>query len=158
LRSDRTVLATARESGGRRRVVLGFGLDDTDLVERPAFPLLVHNAIVWLAARQAPARSSLHPGVPLAFGGDRARVEAPGGRRREARGGAFYETGAAGVYRVAGRPFAVSGVDFAESLAAPSHAPSPAEATPEPPLALWLALALLAVIAVEWLLLHRGRV
>lgn len=157
-RSDRHVLATARDIHGARRVVLGFRLDQTNLVERPAFPLLMHNAVVWLANQQSLLRSSRRPGQPLTFSGQRAEIETPAGELRIARAGAFFDTGRLGVYHVDDRPFAVSAADFAGPLRASSVRTRPTTVASEPPLTLVLTLILLAVVALEWLLLNRGRV
>lgn len=156
LRSDRSAVATSREERGVRRLVLGFDLHRTDLVRGPAFPLMMHNAVVWLANAASPARSALPPGAPLEFAGARAAVELPGGGEAEARAGAFYRATHAGLYRVNDRPRAVSAVDHA---AAVGHAPvQPARQEPFdwPPLPLILGLALLALLLGEWVLLHRG--
>jgi Ca-activated chloride channel homolog len=158
LRSDRQVIATARDVQGARQVVLGFRLDQTNLVEQPAFPLLMHNAVVWLANQQSLSRSSRHPGEPLAFAGQRAEVETPAGERRLAQGGLFFETGRAGIYRIDDRPFAYSSVDHAGALGMSTLQSRPTKATSEPPLTLILGVILLAILALEWLLLHRGRV
>ncbi len=157
-RSQRNVLATARETNGQRRIVFGFDLRNTDLVESPAFPLLMHNAVVWLANQQQLARSSRHPGEPLRFGGQRRRIELPGGGRRDGRGGSFFGTSVAGLYRVEDHPYAVSAVDFAGPLPAPSQAARAETIVSDSPIGLWIALSLLALLIVEWFLLHRGRV
>lgn len=158
-RADRHVLATARDLGGQRRVVLGFDPARTALVERPAYPLMIHNAVVWLANAQRVARSSLEPGQPLIFSGRVAEVELPSGEVVEASGGAFRGTSRTGIYHVDDQPRAISSAALAEPLAAPrgSDVEAP-ELEAEPPLGLILALVMLALIALEWVLLHRGRV
>lgn len=158
-RSDRHVLATAREGAGHRRVVLGFDLDATDLVRRPAFPLLMHNTVVWLANQEVLARSARHPGEPLRLPGQMALVELPSGDDREARGGVFYDTGSVGIYRINERPQAVSAVDFSGPISSSSLRPAETQTLmTEPPISLLLAIIVLVMIATEWFLLHRGRV
>jgi hypothetical protein len=41
-------LIWAYEGGGLRAMVWGFALPESDLAVHPAFPILVHNALVWL--------------------------------------------------------------------------------------------------------------
>ena len=85
-------------------------------------------------------------------------VGPPGGELRETRGGAFFDTGRAGLYRVNDRPFAVSAAELAGPLDAGGEPPARAVALTEPPISLVVALVLLALLATEWVLLNRGRV
>lgn len=48
--SVRDVVIAARSGGGRKIVEVGFALDDSDLVLRTAFPLLLLNTLDWFAA------------------------------------------------------------------------------------------------------------
>jgi hypothetical protein len=157
-RAGRAALATARETAGARRVALGFDLGSTDLVRQPAFPLMMHNAVVWLANQESLALSARRPGEPIRAPGRVAIVELPSGETRETRGGAFFDTGASGIYRVGGRPFAVSGADLAGPLDVDPASATRELASWEPPISQVVALLLLALLATEWALLNRGRV
>nr|MBK7068130.1 BatA domain-containing protein [Deltaproteobacteria bacterium] len=76
VRSGRDALAIARDRDGVRVLALGFDTEGTDLVQRIAFPLFMHNALVWLDRRErefhswrpgslrAPARGAHPPGPP----------------------------------------------------------------------------------------------
>ena len=158
MRAERHALAIARDVRGERRVVLGFDLHSTDLVRQVAFPLLMHNTIVWLTNEQAPARSASPPGQPLAFAGARAQIEMPGDETSEGRAGSFHDTAASGFYRVNDRPFAVSAVDHAGPVVAAPIQPTYRGRSGWPELGLMLGLALLLLIVAEWILLHRGYV
>jgi hypothetical protein len=159
-RAGRDVLATARDTASARRVTLGFGLDTaaTDLVMHEAFPLMMHNAVVWLANQESLALSARRPGEPLRLPGRVAIVGLPGGEVRDMRGGAFFDTGVAGIYRVNDRPVAVSAAEVAGPLEMGPASPAPSFAIAEPPISLVVALVLLALLAAEWVLLNRGRV
>ncbi|MEI8259789.1 MAG: VWA domain-containing protein, partial [Deltaproteobacteria bacterium] len=52
VRSGRDALAIARDRDGSRVIALGFDTESTDLVQRIAFPLFMHNALVWLDRRE----------------------------------------------------------------------------------------------------------
>lgn len=159
-RAGRDVLATARDTASARRVTLGFALDTgaTDLVLHEAFPLMMHNAVVWLANQESLPLSARRPGEPLRLPGRLAIVGLPGGEVRDVRGGAFFDTGVAGIYRVNDRPLAVSGAEVAGPLEVGPATAAPAFAAAEPPISLVVALVLLALLAAEWVLLNRGRV
>jgi hypothetical protein len=135
------VLALARDGGGARVVALGFDTAGSDLARRVAFPLFVHNALVWLDRRERDFRAWQPPGDAL---------RAPGETR--------YDTGRAGLYRAGARVTAVSGAESSgaiPSVDASRHtgAPAPARA----PLAVVLAAVTLLLLCAEWLLTARGR-
>jgi hypothetical protein len=158
VRSGPDALVVARDRAGARTLALGFGTDQTDLVRRVAFPLMMHNALIWLGRREAAYQSYQRPGelvrAPLA----RGVVLMPDGSAQEARGGMLYETSRAGIYHAGERALGVSAVDLAGAL--PAGAQTTASAAPPgrriPPLGVILAAALLGLIALEWFLLHRG--
>jgi len=158
IRSDRYALAIARERQGRRQIVLGFDTQSTGLVQRIAFPIFMHNTLVWLAHEGGGYRSYQRPGDALHVGAGAAAVLLPQGDAREAHGGTFFETGRAGLYHMGERAVAVSGADSAAAIATP-----PARQTEDepgskiPPLGVLIATVLLAVMLLEWTLFHRGK-
>jgi hypothetical protein len=156
LRGGRHALALARESRGSRRLTFGFDLQGSDLVRQEAFPLMIHNAVVWLANLDAPPRSAARPGTPITFAGARAEVELPGGTTIEARAGSFQGSEGAGIYRINERPSAISAVDHAAAVVDAPIQPARRDPFDWPPLTLILALLLLALMATEWVLTHRG--
>jgi hypothetical protein len=164
-------LAVAREAP-RREVVLGFDPRQSDLPLRPAFPLLVQNAIAWLAGDEAGFVAPLRAGEPspLACAGAGVELVEADGRSlpvpcRE--GVALVTARAPGfaTVRAAGQPDRLLAVNApsvppdvarveAPSLAGrplaapPGKGPSPSPSLPEP----WrpLVLAALALLAIEW--------
>jgi hypothetical protein len=156
VRSERHALSLARETPGERRIVLGFDPAASDLVRRPAFPLLMHNAVVWLAHDQAPPHSSSMPGTILTL--PAGVVTAPGGEDREVRAGIYSSTDTAGIYEVNRHPRAISAVELAGPIDAAPVQPARRGPSGLPPLAFFVGLLLLAVMTTEWVLLHRGRI
>ena len=59
-----TPLVCVGESAERRAVVVGFGAADSNLASAPAFPVLMANALEWLARPQA-QRSVAPPGADV---------------------------------------------------------------------------------------------
>jgi hypothetical protein len=55
-------LVVSLESSRRRRVIIAFDPIDSDLPVRVAFPLLIHNAVVWLADKKGDAQVQLQAG------------------------------------------------------------------------------------------------
>jgi hypothetical protein len=150
-------LIIARERAGERTVALGFALDRTDLVERIAFPLMMHATLRWLAGQSNTdvvlARS---PGTPLAVGRG-ATALGPGGEALTPVAGVVVDTARAGLYHVGEEVFAYDASPQAETLAIDptGRALDPLRALP--PLSALVAGVLLALVLLEWLLLHRGR-
>jgi hypothetical protein len=72
-----TPLVTIVESGDRRAVVLGFAIADSNLAAAPAFPVLIANAVDWLAR---PATSALNRPGRIVLPAGTARVTGPDGR------------------------------------------------------------------------------
>jgi hypothetical protein len=159
VRSGRDALAIARERNGNRVLALGFDTESTDLVRRIAFPLFVHNALVWLDRRERAFHSWQSPGEPIRAGGTPAVVLNPAGDAVAVRG-ALHDTMQSGIYHTADRAVAVSAAEQSGSLVAleGTHAPHPRAPRGKPPLALVLAGIALVLVAVEWALLQRGRV
>lgn len=155
LRSGRDVLAYARDVQGARSVVLGFDTAGSDFARRVAFPLFVHNVLLWLDRREREHRAHLLPGEPIRA--PAGVVVLPSGGVRDVPG-ALFETGRAGHYRTAGRVVAVSGADLSGAIAV---APRRAHVFDVPggrtSLALLVAVVALALLCVEWALTTRGR-
>lgn len=158
VRSGRDALAIARDRGGVRLIALGFDTENTDLVQRIAFPLFMHNALVWLDRREREFHSWQSPGEPLRVPGTLGAVLVPSGETRDVRG-VLYDTARAGIYHTAGRAIAVSAADQAGSLAVPEDLGSPHAVTRRgrPSLAMLVAAAALALLCIEWVATQRGR-
>lgn len=99
------VLAAAGEKDGRRNVVWGFDIHDSDLPLRPAFPILVQNTLSWLSPSNLVPQGAIRPGdlvqLTLPPGASKAGVVGPDGRSTDLRPGEPF-TGAArpGIYRL----------------------------------------------------------
>jgi Ca-activated chloride channel homolog len=85
-----TPLLWAYEGGGIRALLLGFALQDTDLPQRVAFPILIANSLAWLGGETPVAQAGEVIQVPSG-GGASAELAGPGGRRQvvQASGGMF---------------------------------------------------------------------
>jgi hypothetical protein len=156
-RAGGDALVTAREGSGKRRVVVGFDLERSDLVRRVAFPLFVHATMRWLEGREREdfvvARA---PGAPLAVGAGQV-VLGPAGEALTPLGETVVDTTRAGLYRVGSEAVAYSAAEAGEPLSAPPVAARRDPARFLPPLGLALAALLLLVLLVEWTLAHWGR-
>ncbi len=162
LRAGRHALAIARErrcgptdTGGciPRLVVLGFSLGDTDLVTRPAFPLVVDSMVRWLDQRESVVPLPDRPGEPLAV----TATELVTAEGTEAIEGPLAQVTEAGIYRTQEHAQAFSAAQDSGALPS-SDATLPAIPLAWlPPLSAWIAAAFLLVLLLEWLLLHRGR-
>ena len=133
LRAGGVPVVTAVERDGRRIVLMNLNLATATLPLSTAFPVLIANAVEWLAARDRNP-SEVTPGEPWRttvrdpwLPGD-ATILGPGGERLpfqvSGRDVTFTSTDAAGVYRVRGpdgeRAFVVNAATGSESdLAAP---------------------------------------
>lgn len=157
VRSGRHALAIAREEGGKRVVALGFALGQTDLVERPAFPLMMHATLHWLAGSRGDTTVlPRRPGETIATGTATA-VLGPDDEPIEPHGGAIDDTQRAGIYHIGEAAVAVSATDHAGSLTVATTGMPASLETALPPLAVLVAALLLLAILVEWALLHRGK-
>lgn len=159
-------LVWAYEGRDIRAVVLAFALSQTDLPLHPAFPVLIANAVDWLAGgpQAAPGDAPLVPAGPRRA----ATLIDPAGRAVtiEARDGMFVlpPLEHVGLYRLRAadweRRWVVSTVDPRESNLAvtpPQAVPGGADA-PQPaqiPLTPWLLALAAAVVAGEWMLWTR---
>jgi len=71
-----TPLVSVLDSADTRAVVLGFAVSDSNLASAPAFPVLVGNALEWLAR---PAAGEPRAPGPLALPASTSRVTSPDG-------------------------------------------------------------------------------
>jgi Ca-activated chloride channel family protein len=167
-------LLWAYEGGGIRALLLGFALQDSDLPQRVAFPILIANSLAWLGGGVLDVRAGEALQLPAA-GGSEAGLFDPSGRRQvvHATGGMFLlpPLTRAGVYRLespAGtRLITVHNADLRAGMIRPGTSPRghpPASRTGSGgPLAtrvsVWPWLVLGAVVAVmgEWILATRRR-
>jgi hypothetical protein len=165
-------LIWAGDDGRRRIVMIGFDLTRSDLPLKVEFPILLANAMSWLAGRDSPATErAIRAGQPATIptSGPSVRITTPDGDTREvaARDGSivFADTLRAGKYQVkAAPPFAVSLLSEAESNTAPrdsiktraGEASEQMEAFhSEREVWRWIALFALAVLMIEWWAYHR---
>ncbi len=175
LRVGGLAAVTASDDAGNRRVDIRLDLADPELALNAAFPALVANVVAWLVADVA-IPTDVTAGEPLAFaipaGADGAvRVLGPDGRPREVRiagrQATVAETEAAGTYRVqmnalehlvAVNPDVAAESDLSASQSAPpERTDAAASAVGSPaPIAHWLVLFGLGLLAVEWHLKLRG--
>lgn len=159
-RSDQgTPLVEVVDRPDRRIAIVTFGIADSNLAFAPAFPVLVGNAVDWLAR---PAGSEArHPGLaelPPSTSG----VTGPDGRAvplARAEGAAFARLTTGGLYRVdAGGAHQAIAVNVGEpetsnlarttvarGAAGPADAPASGRAW-----WLYLAVAALALVTLEW--------
>lgn len=177
-------LLMAGEFEGRRVVVAGFDLHQTDLPLQVAFPILMANLLEWLQPAQAvDAPDALGAGEPVAIRplpeADEIVVTPPGGGQsvtlRPSASVAFAGTDALGVYTVEqrkggealGEPerFAVNLFSREESNIAPvagllfsGAAGEVASPNERRPLEVWpwVLAAALGLLAVEWWYYHRA--
>jgi Ca-activated chloride channel homolog len=165
-------LISAGERSERRIVMIGFDLAESDLPLKVEFPILLANAVGWLAGGDAPASErTVRTGQPLVIRTTEASaaIRLPDGdeQRVAARDGAiaFADTLRAGLYQVNnGPPFAASLLSESESDTAPREAIKTRTGEisgqvetfkTEREAWRWLALAALAVLSFEWWVYHR---
>ncbi|HLW59638.1 MAG TPA: VWA domain-containing protein [bacterium] len=167
-------LLWAYEGGGIRAVLLGFALQDSDLPQHVAFPILVANALAWLGGGALDLAAGETLQVPAA-GGSAAELTGPDGSRRTVRAtegmyllppfvraGAYLLTTPAGV-----RAIAVRNPDPRAGMIRPGLVPVlPGAAAPHPERAAlltqvavwpWVVSAALAALIGEWVLATRRR-
>ena len=154
LRSGADALAVARERDERRTVAYGIALSATDLVQREAFPLMIHNTLHWAASVHDAIPLPRRLGEPLLAADDQTVLD-PDGEAVSAR--ELAEIRHAGMYHLGERAVPFSATEHAASLSAGATGGRFRNADPLPPLGILVALALLALITLEWALLHRGR-
>jgi len=165
-------LVWAGEDGRRRIVMVGFDLARSDLPLKVEFPILLANAISWLAGKDSAAYGRVvRAGEPVTIqtSSPSATIATPAGDTREvaSRDGlvVFADTLRAGRYEVKdGAPFAASLLSEAESNTAPRDSiktragevsgqretfDSETEAWR------WIVLIGLVVLMIEWWAYHR---
>ena len=146
-----------------RLVVAGFGVTDTDLPLQPSFPIVVRNAVRWLAGDATIVRAATGP-VVLPAGS--ARVHSANGTpvaTRSRLGTTVFDAPRPGVYFaevdgerqaiVVNRPGGSAGPNASALVAAPAG-PSPRSGAGTE----WwpvLLLAAVALAALEWWTYHR---
>jgi hypothetical protein len=178
--SDLGPILVAGTRAGRRFVALGFDPRNSDLVLRPAWPLLVLNAIDSFGEVSSSYLSSYRTGevwrVPVPAGSREAELTGPSGVKRRVPvqdGHAVSFGDEAGFYRLASvgdaqhpvSEFAANLSDLEESRIAPQKtlgiggkaAPKPEVGTPGLRREIWIYLlaAVLLVSLVEWVTYHR---
>ncbi|GAB4518696.1 MAG: hypothetical protein Tsb0020_37250 [Haliangiales bacterium] len=180
----RAPIIAAKRAGQQKIVAFGFSLGGTDLTLRVAFPLLLVNALDWFAGDDADLITTYQTGrrfrVPLdgVYDINEVDVALPSGRRTRAPvsdGHASFYGHTIGVHRLSARREggqALATIELAANLANPAEsdiAPNAAlrvgDAVLTPPpgfrvtvrrsLWLYLVLAVLAILAVEWITYHR---
>ena len=154
IRSGADALAIARETPDRRMLAFGIDLGATDLIEREAFPLFVHDALSWAAVSRDDVPLPRRLGEPLRAAAGQT-VLGPDGEPVSATELAAIRR--QGLYHVGERAVAFSGAEHADELSAGATGGRFRNTDPLPPLAVLIAIALLALMALEWALLHRGR-
>jgi Aerotolerance regulator N-terminal len=160
-------LIVAREDAGRRMLLIGFDLRDSNLSQQPAFPLLIAGAVEWLTHPVDDAVDSLSAGE-LDLPGPAIRIAGPSGRDVPfARNGSnahflALDTGAYHVFGPSGATtFEVNAPARLPSLrlrpTALEIAPVAAEAIPDQGQDLWKWLVTLGMIPLwaEWWLFYR---
>ena len=167
-------LVLSLESSRRRRAIFAFDPIDSDLPVRVAFPLLIHNAVEWLANKSGNAQLQIHAGETLPLENGFHIVHGPlttsGPGRKWSLSGDFHPT-RNGFYEIENgqehKFVAVNTFDPAQSdlrsagLLEPGAGPPPVW----PAVARWLSwppwiyfgLLALSLCGLEWWMYHRRR-
>jgi hypothetical protein len=179
----RDPIIAARRDGARKIVAFGFSLGGTDLTLRVAFPLLLVNALDWFAGDDSDLVTTYRTGrrfrVPLdgVFGVPEVDVELPNQRHTRApvtEGHASFYGHTIGIHRLTARADGqvVAQIELAANLANPAEsqvapqraltlggkelpAPEGFGVTVRRTLWLYLALAALVLLCIEWITYHR---
>ncbi len=170
--SNNDGLIWAGEQNGRRVVMLGFDLAKSDLPLKIEFPILLANALSWLAGRETVADDrAIRAGQPVAVrvAAEKAEITLPDDETTEValRDGAttFADTMQTGIYKVKDAPsFAVSLLNESESNTTPRDTiqtrngevtGQAEEFAAEREIWRWLLALALAILAIEWWVYHR---
>jgi von Willebrand factor type A domain/Aerotolerance regulator N-terminal len=165
-------LVLSLESSRRRRVIIAFDPIDSDLPVRVAFPLLIHNAIAWLANKNSDAPVQiragdtvhLENGIHVVYG----PLAASGSGQKRTVDGDFRPT-RNGFYRIENgqeqKIVAVNTFDSAQSDLRPIGLPESGPATVWTSVGGWLSwpswiyfgLLALSFSGLEWWMYHRRR-
>ena len=165
-------LIVARERPGLRVAALAFDVRRSDLPMRAAFPLLVANALAWLAGTDAreivPAVVGRAARVPAPRGATRVEIRDPTGGRASwpvVGDAALVPIRRAGFYGAGEVTLAANASDAVESDTAPVAElvlggralapPDPPRGTGRRPITTWALLAAAALLLVEWVTTHR---
>ena len=167
-------LMVSLESSQRRRVIIGFDVMDSDLPVRVAFPLMIHNAVAWLANKSSDAQVQIQAGQTLHLENGNHVVYGPltasGSGQKVPIAGDFHPT-RNGFYRIENeqkrKNVAVNTFDPAQSdlrsIGSAGPGSAPAAIWPAairwlswPP---WIYFGLLALLlsGLEWWTYHRRR-
>ena len=165
-------LVVSLESSRRRRVIIAFDPIDSDLPVRVAFPLLIHNAVAWLANKNSHAQVQIQAGETLHLENGIHVVHGPltasGSGQKFAVDGDFRPT-RNGFYRIENgqekKLIAVNTFDPAQSDLRSIGLPEPGPATLWPSVVGWLSwppwiyfgLLALSFSGLEWWMYHRRR-
>lgn len=154
LRSNDRALAIARSEPNARLVVFSFDTEDTDLVRGEAFPLLVHHALRWVCDHGEVTPLSRRVGGALTSEAGLTITDPHGEVVAAATVPTVTESG---IWDLGGRRIAFDATEHARELGAGAIGGTFAAASMVPPLGFILAAVLLALMLLEWALLHRGR-
>ena len=165
-------LVVSLESSRRRRVIIAFDPIDSDLPVRVAFPLLIHNAVAWLANQNNDAQVQIQAGDTLHLENGIHVVHGPltasGSGQKFAVDGDFRPT-RNGFYRIENgqeqKLIAVNTFDPVQSDLRSIGLPEPGPATVWPSVVGWLSwppwiyfgLLALSFSGLEWWMYHRRR-
>jgi len=165
-------LVVSLESSRRRRVIIAFDPIDSDLPVRVAFPLLIHNAVAWLANKNSDAQVQIQAGETIHLENGIHVVHGPltasGSGQKFAVDGDFRPT-RNGFYRIENgqeqKIVAVNTFDPAQSDLRSIGLPEPGPATVWPSVVGWLSwppwiyfgLLALSLSGLEWWMYHRRR-
>jgi hypothetical protein len=165
-------LVVSLESSRRRRVIIAFDPIDSDLPVRVAFPLLIHNAVAWLANKNSDAQVQIQAGDTLHLENGIHVVHGPltasGSGQKFAVDGDFRPT-RNGFYRIENgqeqKLIAVNTFDPAQSDLRSIGLPEPRPATVWSSVVGWLSwppwiyfgLLALSFSGLEWWMYHRRR-
>jgi Aerotolerance regulator N-terminal/von Willebrand factor type A domain len=159
---DNPLLIAGEERGGHRVAALGLDLTATDLPLRIAFPLLLTNAVHWLADARENVGRTLRAGEVLSLSEGEIILDPPvSGFFQPLRNG-FYESQRDDKREwIAVNTFsdAESDLQHAKITTEVAHSAMPPvlSSFSSWPIWRWLALGALALFTAEWSLFHRRR-
>jgi len=159
---DNPLLIAGEERGGHRVAALGLDLTATDLPLRIAFPLLVTNAVRWLADAHENAGRALRAGEVLALSGGEVILDPPASGFFQPLRNGFYESQRDDRREwIAVNTFSDTESDLQHAKimtgVARTAMPPVLSSFASWPIWRWLALGALALFTAEWSLFHRRR-